>query len=105
MALSFSDRSDISTASEAGWGVRKLARHLGSCAWVIFREIHRNTTKTRGCQAVTADVAAQRRRSRFRARKVAADPVLQARVEADLAVVDPERDRGPLASGSRRPDR
>lgn len=52
---------------------------------VISRELHRNSTKTRGYQAVTADVRAQRRRARPQQRKVAKDPVLQARVDADLA--------------------
>ena len=83
--LSFGERSEISTASKAGWGVRRIARHLGRCPSVVSREIRRNTTKTRGFQAVTADVAAQRRRARPQQRKVARDPLLQARVEADLA--------------------
>ena len=52
---------------------------------MISRELHRNSTKTRGYQAVTADVRAQRRRARPQQRKVAKDPVLQARVDADLA--------------------
>lgn len=47
--------------------------------------LHRNSTKTRGYQAVTADVRAQRRRARPQQRKVAKDPVLQDRVDADLA--------------------
>src|SRR5699024_12386889 len=67
------------------WGVRRIARHLGRCPSVVSREIRRNTTKTRGYQAVTADVAAQRRRARPQQRKVARDPVLKARVEADRA--------------------
>nr|WP_282441775.1 helix-turn-helix domain-containing protein [Micrococcus luteus] len=83
--MSFGDRSEISRASKAGWGVRSIARHLVRCPSVISREIWRNTMKTRGYQAVTADVAAQRRRARPQQRKVAKDPVLQARVEADLA--------------------
>ncbi|MGO3053529.1 IS30 family transposase [Brevibacterium sp. S111] len=83
--LSFSDRSEISTASKAGWSVRRIARHLGRCPSLISRELHRNSTKTRGYQAVTADVRAQRRRARPQQRKVALDPVLQARVDADLA--------------------
>src|SRR5699024_147881 len=83
--LSFGERSEISTASKAGWGVRRIARHLGRCPSVVSREIRRNTTKTRGYQAVTADVAAQRRRARPQQRKVARDRVLKARVEADLA--------------------
>ncbi|MCZ4328177.1 IS30 family transposase, partial [Brachybacterium paraconglomeratum] len=85
MGLTFSDRSEISTASKAGWSVRRTARHLGRCPSVISRELHRNSTKTRGYQAVTADVRAQRRRARPQQRKVAKDPVLQARVDADLA--------------------
>ncbi|WP_285127075.1 helix-turn-helix domain-containing protein, partial [Propionibacterium freudenreichii] len=31
VGLSFSDRSEISTASKAGWSVRRIARHLGRC--------------------------------------------------------------------------
>ncbi|WP_444546487.1 IS30 family transposase, partial [Brachybacterium paraconglomeratum] len=85
VGLTFSDRSEISTASKAGWSVRRTARHLGRCPSVISRELHRNSTKTRGYQAVTADVRAQRRRARPQQRKVAKDPVLQARVDADLA--------------------
>ena len=85
VGLTFSDRSEISTAAKAGWGVRRIARPLGRCPSIISREIQRNATKTRGYQAVSADVAAQRRRSRPQQRKVAKDPVLQARVDADLA--------------------
>ena len=85
VGLSLGDRSEISTVLKAGWGVRRIARHLGRCPSVISREIHRNSTRTRGYQAVGADVAAQRRRSRPQQRKVAADPVLQERVEAGLA--------------------
>ncbi|VEG75785.1 Transposase and inactivated derivatives, IS30 family [Actinomyces slackii] len=83
--LSFGDRSEIATGTKAGWSVRRIARHLGRCPSVISREIRRNSTKTRGYQAVGADVAAQRRRARPQRRKVAADPVLKARVDADLA--------------------
>ncbi|MGP5009234.1 IS30 family transposase [Brachybacterium tyrofermentans] len=83
--LTFSDRSEISTATKAGWGIRMIAAHLGRCPSVVSREVRRNTTRTRGYQAVTAGVRAQRRRSHPRARKVADDPVLQTRVDADLA--------------------
>lgn len=85
VGLSFSDRSEISTASKAGLSVWRIARHLGRCPLVISRELRRNSTKTRGYQAVTVDVAAQRRRARPQQRKVVSDPVLQTRVEADLA--------------------
>jgi IS30 family transposase len=103
VGLSFSDRSEISTASKAGWGVRKIARHLGRCPSVVSRELRRNATKTRGYQAVTADVAAQRRRARPQQRKVAADPVLQARVNADLAASWTPNEIAMSPDGPRRP--
>ena len=37
VGLSFSDRSEISTASKAGWSVRRIARHLGRCPSVFSR--------------------------------------------------------------------
>ena len=83
--LTFTERMEISTGSKAGWGVRKIASHLGRCPSVVSRELRPNSTKTRGYQAVTADVKAQRQRSRPQVRKVAKDPVLEARVNADLA--------------------
>lgn len=83
--LTFAERMEISTGSKAGWGVRKIAFHLGRCPSVVSREMRRNSTKTRGYQAVTADVKAQRQRSRPQVRKVAKDAVLEARVSADLA--------------------
>lgn len=87
--LTFTERMEISTGSKAGLGVRRIASQLGRCPSVFSRELRRNSTNTRGYQAVTADVAADvaapRRRARPQQRKVAMDPVLQARVEADLA--------------------
>ena len=83
--LTFAERMEISTGSKAGWGVRRIASHLGRCPSVVSREIRRSSTKTRGYQAVTADVKAQRQRSRPQVQKVAKDPVLEARVNADLA--------------------
>ncbi|WP_270241430.1 helix-turn-helix domain-containing protein [Rothia kristinae] len=106
VGLSFSDRSEISTASKAGWSVRRIARHLGRCPSVILRELHRNSTKTRGYQAVTADVRAQRRRAR--------PQPAEGRGGSGAAgegggrsgrVLDAERDSGPVASGGDRPDR
>lgn len=61
------------------------ASHLARCPSVVSRELRRNSTKTRGYQAVAADARAQRRRSRPQIRKVAADAVLEARVNVDLA--------------------
>lgn len=50
----------------------------------IHREIARNQTKTRGYRLCTADDKAARRRARPQAHKLDTDPVLQARVLADL---------------------
>lgn len=83
-ALTFSDRADIAAGRPAGHGVRQIARDIGRRPSVVSREITRNSMKTRGYRPVHADCAAQRRRARPQARKVDADPVLRARVCADL---------------------
>lgn len=62
----------------------QIAKALGRATSVVSREVARNATKTRGYKMVAADVAAQKRRSRPQARKVSRDPVLKARVLADL---------------------
>jgi len=83
-ALTFADRAEISTGCKAGRGVRQIARHTGRDPSVVSREIRRNRTRTRGYRPVAADCAAQRRRARPQARKIGCDPVLAARVKADL---------------------
>ncbi len=82
--LTAADRAEISTGLKAGWTLTRIARHIDRATSVVTREIARNSTKTRGYRMVTADVTAQKRRSRPQARKVALDPVLRARVLADL---------------------
>lgn len=82
--LTFADRVEIGAGLQAGLGVRQIARRIGRSASVVSREIRRNQTKTRGYRIVTADVRAARRRKRPQARKVACDPVLEARVREDL---------------------
>jgi len=82
--LTAADRVEISTGLKAGWSAAKIARSIDRATSVVTREVARNSTKTRGYRVVTADVAAQRRRRRPQARKVATDPVLRARVLADL---------------------
>lgn len=82
--LTVSDRVEISTGLKAGWSIRAIAAHLGRAPSVVSREIARNCTKTRGYRVVTADCRAERRRARPQVGKVAADPVLSARVLADL---------------------
>jgi len=82
--LTIADRIEISTGVKAGWGVRSIARHLGRDPGVISREIARNRNADGTYRAVGADVKAERRRARPKARKVAACEVLRARVLADL---------------------
>ena len=76
---------EISTGLKAGWSRAQIARHLDRHPSVIGREIERNSTKTRGYRVGWAGDLARKRRSRPKCRKVAADPVLAARVLADLA--------------------
>jgi IS30 family transposase len=82
--LTVSDRAEIATGLKAGWGLRKIARHIGRDVSVVSREVRRNSTKTKGYRVMSAEVSARRRRARPQARKVAADPVLEARVLHDL---------------------
>lgn len=77
-------RVEISTGRKAGWSIRHIARELGRDPSVISRRLARNSTKTTGYRPVTADVEAQRRCSRPQQRKMLADAVLRARVDADL---------------------
>lgn len=51
---------------------------------VVWRERTRNSWKTTGYKPVAADSKAQRRRARPQTRAIDADPVLAARVKADL---------------------
>ncbi|MFD1860319.1 IS30 family transposase [Aeromicrobium camelliae] len=82
--LTFHDRAEIGAGVQAKLTVRQIAERIGRAPSVVSREIRRNSTKTRGYRIVTADEKARKRRARPQARKVAADPVLAARVRADL---------------------
>ena len=82
--LTIHDRVEIGAGLMAKLTVRKIAEGIGRSPSVVSREIRRNQTKTRGYKIVTADCSAERRRSRPQPGKVATDPVLQARVLADL---------------------
>lgn len=84
-ALSFSDRADIAVGIQAGRTDRQIGVDLDRDHTIIWRERWRNSTKTRGYRPVSADCAAERRRSRPQARKMETDPILAARVRADLA--------------------
>lgn len=82
--LTVADRVEISTGLKAGWSIRRIAAHIDRAPSVVSREIARNKTKTRGYRLVSADVKATKRRARPQAFKIDADPVLHARVLADL---------------------
>ncbi len=94
--LTFADRMEISTGCKAGWTVRRIAAHVGRCPSMISREIRRNQYLRAGYQSVHADCQAERRRARPQVCKVAADPVLEARVLADV-----KRGRSPRAIAGR----
>ncbi len=83
-ALTFSDRADIAVGLQAGKTDRQIGSDIGRDHTIVWRERRRNSTKTRGYRPVTADVRAERKRSRPQARKMDTDPVLAARVKADL---------------------
>lgn len=83
-ALSFSDRADIAVGIQVGKTDRQIGAELGRDHTIIWRERRRNSTKTRGYRPVSADCSAERKRRRPQARKIETDPVLAARVKADL---------------------
>lgn len=83
--VTVSDRVEIATGLKAGWSLRRIAVHVGRDVSVVSREVARNSTKTRGYLLVHAQCAAESRRRRPQERKVASDPVLKARVLADLS--------------------
>ncbi len=82
--LTMVDRAQIAVAVNSGLGDREIGELIDRHHTVIWRERRRNSTLTRGYRPVHADCVAQKRRSRPQTRKVDGDPVLAARVRADL---------------------
>jgi IS30 family transposase len=82
--LTLEDRTQIAVGIKQGQSDREIGELVGRDHTVIWRERHRNTTKTRGYKPATADTKARRRRARPQPRVIEADPVLKARVLADL---------------------
>ncbi len=78
------DRAAIARGLDQGWSLRRVAERIGRDVSVVSREIARNR-RACGYRPVSADVAAQQRRARPKVRKIDANPVLKARVMADLA--------------------
>ncbi|MBG6190657.1 IS30 family transposase, partial [Arthrobacter sp. CAN_A212] len=82
--LTFADRADISVGIRAGHTDRQIGTEIGRDHTIVWRERLRNSTKTRGYKPVAADCKAEDRRKRPQIRKIDADPVVLARVKADL---------------------
>jgi transposase, IS30 family len=81
--LSLSEREEISRGLAADSSFRAIARQLGRNVSTISREVERNTADGRQYRAVSAQLAAEQRAQRPKARKLE-NPVLHARVTADL---------------------
>ena len=78
--LSFAEREEIAIFDAQGVGVREIGRRLGRCASTISRELRRNaSTRGRGVvyRATTAQWHAERRASRPKVAKLAANDALR----------------------------
>lgn len=82
--LTFADRADIAVGIVAGLSDRQIGEQISRDHTVVWRERRRNGTKTRGYRPVHADCEAEKRRRRPQPFKIDTDPVLMARVRADL---------------------
>ena len=85
--LSFAEREEIAICYAQGVGVREIGRRLGRCASTISREVRRNAaTRSRGVayRATTAQWHAERRASRPKVSKLAANDALRQYVQDRL---------------------
>ncbi len=86
--LTFAEREEVAILHAQQRGVREIARHLGRSPSTISRELRRNAS-TRGYQvsyrATTAQWHAERRASRPKVAKLAANPALRDYVQDRLA--------------------
>ena len=85
--LSFGEREEIAILSAQGVGVREIGRRLGRSASTISRELRRNaSTRSRGVvyRATTAQWHAERRASRPKVSKLAANDELRRYVQERL---------------------
>ena len=86
--LSFSEREEIAILRAQRVGVREIARRLGRSASTISRELRRNASTRSNAvvyRATTAQWHAERRASRPKVSKLAANDVLRAYVQERLA--------------------
>lgn len=82
---SFLDRAQIAVGLKRGLSDAEIGVLIGRDRTVVWRERRRNSLKTRGYQPVNANELALTPRRRPQLRKIDADPVLAARVRADLS--------------------
>lgn len=82
--LTLEDRVQIGIGIKQGLKDHEIAGLIGRDRSVVWRERRRNSWKTTGYTPVAANTKARRRRARPQTRTVDADPVLAARVRADL---------------------
>ena len=98
--LSFGEREEIAILNGQGVGVREVGRRLGRSASTISRELRRNaSTRSRGVvyRATTAQWHAERRASRPKVSKLAANDELRRYVQDRLGgqIAHPEGDLVP----------
>ena len=82
--LSFAEREEIALGLAAGDSIRQIAARLGRAPSTVSREIGRNLTGGR-YRPSQAQIGATVRAARPKPAKLAVNPELRARVEADLA--------------------
>lgn len=82
--VSFEDRAQIAVGIGQGLTDRAIAELIGRDRTVVWRERRRNSLRSGQYKPVTADTRARTRRARPQQRVIDADPVLSARVRADL---------------------
>ena len=85
--LSFAEREEIALGRAAGVGIRQIARQLGRSPSTISRELARGCLKRRPrgrYKATVGQARAEQRARRPKPSKLAATPLLQAHVQAQL---------------------
>ncbi len=82
--LSFAQREEIAVLRAQGRSLRHIGAVIGVSASTVSRELRRNTRPGSGYRATAAHAMAYERASRPKPAKLHTNPVLRARVEADL---------------------
>lgn len=82
--MTVDDRFEIASGLKAEQSLTQIAATIGRSVSVVSREIRRNSAGPGRYRVAAAERAARERRRRPQQRKIDADPVLGARVRADL---------------------